>query len=431
MPVGESNPKDARAPFAVVVAAIFMSNLDLFIVNVALPSIGRDFGGSSLAGLSWVLNAYAISFGALLVAAGRLGDRIGQRRVFLAGMALFTVASAACAAAPALALLVAARAIQAAGAAALIPTSLALLLAATAPERRSGRVRAWAAVGGVSAALGPVAGGLLVQADWRWVFLVNLPVGVAAIAVGRRVLPHPPPRAAEPWPDLAGAALLTAAIGGLTGGLVEGPSWGWTSGGTIALLAGATASVSWFLWRCARHDRPMFELHLLRRPTFGLATLATFVFSIGFAAMLLSNVLWCQTVWHYSALRTGLAIAPGPAMVPGLAIGAGRLARRFGPVVPRGHRQPPVRRRAAVARPLHHGHPALPHGHAAQHAAHRDGCRPHPAHADSARRPPPCRRNGLAPVLRCTEHGPAGRVGAGRGCAGHRAGHAAVRRPGR
>jgi EmrB/QacA subfamily drug resistance transporter len=331
MPVGVSNLRYARAPFVVVVAAIFMSNLDLFIVNVALPSIGQDFGGSSLAGLSWVLSAYAISFAALLVAAGRLGDRIGQRRVFLAGMALFTVASAACAAAPDLALLVAARVIQAAGAAALIPTSLALLLAATAPEHRSGRVRAWAAVGGISAALGPVAGGLLVQADWRWVFLVNLPVGAAAIAVGRRVLPHPPPRAAEPLPDLAGAALLTAAIGGLTGGLVEGPSWGWTSGGTIALLAGAAVSVGWFLWRCAHHDHPMFELPLLRRPTFGPATLATFVFSIGFAAMLLSNVLWCQTVWHYSALRTGLAIAPGPAMVPGLAIGAGSLSRRFGP----------------------------------------------------------------------------------------------------
>ena len=331
MPVGDSNHRSARAPFAVVVAAIFMSNLDLFIVNVALPSIGQDFSGSSLAGLSWVLNAYAISFAALLVAAGRLGDRIGQRRVFLAGMALFTAASAACAGAPDLALLVAARVVQAAGAAALIPTSLALLMAATPPERRSGRVRAWAAVGGVSAALGPVVGGLLVQADWRWVFLVNLPVGAAAIAVGLRVLPHPPPRAAEPLPDLAGAALLTAAIGGLTGGLVEGPSWGWASAGTIALLAGSAISLAWFLWRCGRHDHPMFELALLRRPTFGPASLATFVFSIGFAAMLLSNVLWCQTVWHYSALRTGLAIAPGPAMVPGLAIGAGTLARRFGP----------------------------------------------------------------------------------------------------
>ena len=129
------------AVFTVVVAAIFMSNLDLFIVNVALPSIGRDFGGASLAGLSWVLNAYAIVFAALLVPAGRLGDRTGQRRVFLAGIAIFTLASAACAAAPDLAVLVAARVVQAAGAAALIPTSLALLLAATPADKRPGRVR--------------------------------------------------------------------------------------------------------------------------------------------------------------------------------------------------------------------------------------------------------------------------------------------------
>ena len=310
-----------RAVFTVVVAAIFMSNLDLFIVNVALPSIGRDFGGSSLAGLSWVLNAYAIVFAALLVPAGRLGDRTGQRRVFLAGIAIFTLASAACAAAPDLAVLVAARVVQAAGAAALIPTSLALLLAATPPDKRPGRVRAWAAIGGVSAALGPVAGGLLVQLDWRWVFLVNLPVGAAALVAGARVLPHPPARDSEPLPDLLGVVLLTAGVAGLTGGLVEGPSWGWSSAGVIALLAGAAVAIAWFLWRCSHHERPLVELHLLRIPAFRSASAAVFVFSIGFAAMLLSNVLWCQMVWHYSALRTGLAIAPGPAIVPALAVG--------------------------------------------------------------------------------------------------------------
>jgi EmrB/QacA subfamily drug resistance transporter len=332
MTVGISNRREPglRAVFAVVVAAIFMSNLDLFIVVVALPSIGRDFGGSSLAGLSWVLNAYAIVFAALLVAAGRLGDRTGQRQVFLAGIAVFTVASAACAAAPGLAFLVAARVVQAAGAAALIPTSLALLLAATPVEQRAGRVRGWAAVGGVSAALGPVAGGLLVQVDWRWVFLVNLPVGAAAILAGTRVLPHPPAQTAEPLPDLLGAALLTAAVGGITGGLVEGPSWGWASAGVLGLLAAAVAALAWFLWRCLHHERPLVELHLLRIPAFRSASAAVFVFSVGFAAMLLSNVLWCQTVWHYPVLRTGLAIAPGPAMVPALAVGAGPLARRIG-----------------------------------------------------------------------------------------------------
>ena len=184
-----------------------MSNLDLFIVNVALPSIGADFGGS-LARLSWILNGYAIAFAALLIAAGRLGDRIGQRRVFLAGVAVFTLASALCAAAPNLGVLVAARVLQAAGAAALIPTSLALLLAATPVHKRAGAVRGWAAIGGVSAALGPVAGGLLVQADWRWVFLVNLPIGIAAIVAGRIVLPHP---AARPGRAAARSARRRAA----------------------------------------------------------------------------------------------------------------------------------------------------------------------------------------------------------------------------
>jgi EmrB/QacA subfamily drug resistance transporter len=337
MPVGLSNSVGAanssrhgKLVFAVVAAAIFMSNLDLFIVNVALPSIGKDFGGS-LARLSWILNGYAIGFAALLIAAGRLGDRIGQRRVFLAGVALFTFASALCAAAPNLGILIAARVLQAAGAAALIPTSLALLLAATPAERRSGAVRAWAAIGGVSASLGPVAGGLLVQADWRWVFLVNLPVGIAAIVVGRRVLPHPAAKPSDPLPDLLGAALLTAGIGLLTGALVEAPGWGWGSAKTVGMFAAAVIAIGWFLARCLSHERPLVELTLFKVPSFGVATAAIFLFSLGFAAMLLSNVLWCQDVWGYSALKTGLAVAPGPLMVPALAIGAGPLVRRLGP----------------------------------------------------------------------------------------------------
>ncbi len=331
MPVGESNsPARSKVVFAVVAAAIFMSNLDLFIVNVALPSIGADFGGS-LARLSWILNGYAIAFAALLIAAGRLGDRIGQRRVFLAGVALFTLASALCAAAPNLGVLVAARILQAAGAAALIPTSLALLLAATPANKRAGAVRGWAAIGGVSAALGPVAGGLLVQADWRWVFLVNLPIGIAAIVAGRIVLPHPEARPDEQLPDLFGAALLTAGIGALTGALVEAPAWGWGSVRTIALFAASAVAVGWFIARCFSHERPLIEMELFRLPNYGAATAAVFLFGLGFAAMLLSNVLWCQQVWHYSALKTGLAIAPGPAMVPFFSLGAAPLLRRFGP----------------------------------------------------------------------------------------------------
>src|ERR1700759_3709399 len=154
-----------------------MTNLDLWIVNVALPALGQGFH-ASLSDLSWVLNAYAITLAALLVVAGRLGDRIGQRPIFLAGVAVFTVASLGCALAPDLGLLVVARVLQAIGAAAQLPTSLALLLAAVPLERRTPATRSWAAVGGLAAASGPVAGGLLVELDWRWVFVVNLPIGI-------------------------------------------------------------------------------------------------------------------------------------------------------------------------------------------------------------------------------------------------------------
>src|SRR4051794_25160967 len=155
-----------------------MTNLDLWIVNVALPAMGSGFASAGhpapLGALSWVLNGYAITLAALLVVLGRLGDRIGQRPVFLGGVVVFTLASLACAAAPTLDALVVARIGQAVGAAAQLPTSLALLLAAVPAERRTRATREWAAVGGLAAAAGPVLGGLLVQFDWRWVFVVNL-----------------------------------------------------------------------------------------------------------------------------------------------------------------------------------------------------------------------------------------------------------------
>src|ERR1700683_1365630 len=164
----------------IVCAGVVLASLDLFIVNVALPSIARDFHGSGLGELSWVLNGYAIVYASLLVLFGRFADRYPREYGFLVGVAVFPVASAACAAATSVGMLVAFRLVQAAGAALLTPTSLGLVLATNDPEHRAGAVRSWTAVGGVSAALGPVIGGLLVAASWRWVFLVNVPVGVAA-----------------------------------------------------------------------------------------------------------------------------------------------------------------------------------------------------------------------------------------------------------
>jgi EmrB/QacA subfamily drug resistance transporter len=327
--VGKSN--HARVAAVVVVLAVFMTNLDLWIVNVALPAMGATFGQAiSLGDLSWVLNAYAITLAALLVVAGRFGDRVGQRPVFLGGVVVFTLASVACALAPSLWVLVLARVVQAAGAAAQLPTSLALLLAAVPVDRRTGATRMWAAVGGLAAAAGPVLGGLLVEVDWRWVFIVNLPIGVFAVIAGLAVLPRPAAREAGPMPDLWGAVLVTAAVAALSGALVEAPAWGWTSGRTLGLLAVAVAAAVWFGRRCVRHSRPLLELDLLRLPRFGLAGTGTVVFGVAFAIMLLSNVLWCQEVWHWSALQTGAALVPGPALVPIVTILTARAVRRVG-----------------------------------------------------------------------------------------------------
>ncbi|MFE9837946.1 DHA2 family efflux MFS transporter permease subunit [Streptomyces sp. NPDC005551] len=331
MTVGKSNSvASGRATTWIVSAGVFVVNLDLFIVNVAVPALSSSFDGASLASLSWVLNAYAIVFAALLVVAGRLADRYGHRRGFLIGLAVFTAASALCAVAPGAGWLIAARALQAVGAATLMPTSLALLLVNTPAERRSRAIRGWAAIGGIAAGLGPVAGGLLVEADWRWVFLVNVPVGVAGLIAGARLLPDARPDREGPLPDLAGAALLTLGIGALALGLVKAGAWGWSSPGVLGALATAAVLGVAFWLRSARHASPVVELSLLRIPAFTVATVAALFFTVAFAAMLLTSVLWCQQVWGYSAIRTGLAIAPGPLVVPVLALTLGPVVQRFG-----------------------------------------------------------------------------------------------------
>ncbi|MBL7553850.1 DHA2 family efflux MFS transporter permease subunit [Frankia sp. AgB1.9] len=320
----------ARAVFAVVCAAVFLSNLDLFVVNVAFPDIHRALGGQ-LSTLSWVLNGYAIVFAALMVPAGRLADRHGHRAGFLFGLGLFTAASAACAASPGLGTLIVARTAQAVGAAALIPTSLALLLAVTPPERRPAAVRGWAAVGGLAAALGPVVGGLLVEADWRWVFLINVPFGVVALVAALRVLPRRRPEVSGAFPDALGVLLLTFGVGLLALGLVQASSWGWTSAKVVGSFTVAALFLAGLVVRSARHPAPVVELSVLRAPGFGPAVCALLLFSVAFAAMLLSIVAYLDAAWGWSPLLVGLALAPGPAMVPPVALAlTGRLVGRFG-----------------------------------------------------------------------------------------------------
>jgi EmrB/QacA subfamily drug resistance transporter len=321
-----------RLVLVIVCAGVVLASLDLFIVNVALPQMARDLHvrGSALVDLSWVLNAYAIVYASLLVLFGRAAERYPREHGFLLGVAVFVAGSAACGAASSLTMLVAFRVVQAAGAALLTPTSLGLILATYPPERRHGAVRAWTAVGGLAAAAGPVVGGLLVAASWRWVFLVNVPIGVAALVIGWRRLPHVPGHPV-PVPDPLGALLVTGGVGALVLGLVKGGGWGWTDARTLAALTSGVAAAGLFGLHTARHRNPLLDRALFRLRSFTGASAVAVFFSAAFGAMLLSRVLWAQDVWHWSALTTGLAIAPGPLMVPLFSfLIAGPLTARIG-----------------------------------------------------------------------------------------------------
>jgi EmrB/QacA subfamily drug resistance transporter len=333
---GTSGGPGVRSPRQVLVitsAGVVLASLDLFIVNVALPQIAHDLGASSLGELSWVLNGYAIVYASLLVFFGRLADRYRRDRAFLLGVAVFTLASAACAASTSVGMLIGFRLVQAAGAALLTPTSLGLVLASYDSERRQGAVRAWTAVGGMSAAVGPVIGGLLVALSWRWVFLVNVPVGIATLVIGWRRLPHVPGHASE-RPDPLGVVLVTLGVGALTFGLVKGSDWGWGSPAIVATLAGSVAVLGLFVLHCLKSRNPLIHPSLFRSRSFTGASVVAIFFSASFGAMLLSIVLWEQSVWGWSALKSGLAIAPGPAMVPLMSfVVAGKLISRYGPAV--------------------------------------------------------------------------------------------------
>jgi len=244
---------------AITATAAFVASLDLFIVNVAFSDIGKDFSGTSLTSLSWILNGYAIIYAALLIPLGRLADRSSRKNGFLAGLALFTVASAACAAAPDLGVLIGARVLQAVGAAALTPTSLGLLLPVFPPERRAVAVRIWAASGALAAALGPAIGGLLVQASWRWVFIVNVPIGVLGFVAAVVAVPDSRDPAVSRRPDLLGAVFAAVAVGALALGLVQGHDWGWSGIRVVGSFVVAVLATAAFWRRSQRHPVPVVE----------------------------------------------------------------------------------------------------------------------------------------------------------------------------
>jgi EmrB/QacA subfamily drug resistance transporter len=290
-----------------------MAFIDATVVNIAFPNIEHSFKGTPLSTLSWVLNAYNIVFAAFLLPAGMVADLIGRRRMLIIGVELFTFASLLCAIAPSPGLLIASRAIQAFGAACLVPAALALVLNAFPPHQRSHGVALLGAVGAASSGIGPTVGGLLIAAsDWRLVFLINIPVGIAAVVLARRKLAESRTPGRRRMPDLVASLLFSIAVAALVLAVVKGQEWGWSSPPIIASFAIAVVLGAAIVWRCRWHRPPMIELSLLRNRTFSVANAATIVTGAGLYGYSLANVLFLTGVWHYSVLKAGLALTPGP-----------------------------------------------------------------------------------------------------------------------
>ncbi|MFL6024906.1 MAG: DHA2 family efflux MFS transporter permease subunit [Marmoricola sp.] len=319
------------AVLGVASLAAFMVFLDTQVLFVAFDDIRSSFPRVSFETMSWTLSAYTIALAAALVPAGRLADRYGRKRVFLIGLVAFTLGSALCAAATSPALLVGFRVVQALGAAALVPASLAVVLSVFPSEKVPAAVAIWGAIAALAAAVGPTIGGLLVdQWGWRAVFLVNLPVGIGAFLLGTRVMPESAEAKHARFPDPVGILLLAGALSLLALGIVQSNQWHWASARTILALAGGVIVLAAFVVRTLDHPHPALDLSLFGARSFRWANIATAAFTIGFTAMFFAQVLFLTQVWGYGIVKTGVAMMPGPAVVMVLAPYFGQLAGRVG-----------------------------------------------------------------------------------------------------
>ncbi len=319
------------AVFAITSIGTIITTLDLSIVNVAFFDIGRDFPNARAATLSWVVTAYNIGFGALLIIGGRTADRLGRKRIFLIGTTGFVGASMLCGIAPNVQTLIAGRALQGLAAAFLTPATLGLLLPAFPAERRTQIVALWGGMGALGVAAGPTLGALLIdQFGWRSAFYVNVPVCAIALVGGWFVLSESPRQVSTHRPDLLGASMITVALASLALAISEGARWGWLSLPTISMFIVAVALVPAFVTRCRRHREPIIDLALFAYRTFSLASTSLLLFNVGFSAAILVNILFLRNIWHYSVLAAGLTTCWASITVAITAGQAGRLAARIG-----------------------------------------------------------------------------------------------------
>jgi EmrB/QacA subfamily drug resistance transporter len=324
--------RDCRRILLIVSLAAFMAFLDATIVNIAFPALQRAFPEERSSSISWVLNAYNIVFAALLVPAGQLADRYSQRKLFLFGLALFTLASGCCAIAPTLMALIAFRMVQAVGAAILIPTGMALLLPAFSPGEQIKAIALLAAVSGVAFAAGPSIGGALVNSvGWQAIFIVNLPVGLMTLLMASRFIGESQRgRTGSQFPDLLGALTMLVGIGLLALAIVQGNSWGWLDRRTCLSVLAAVCLILTTIWRARHREAPAIQLDLFKARRFTVANIAIFAFAIGLSAKLLCDVLFMTSVWHYSELQTGAAVSASPLITAVFAGSAARLSIRIG-----------------------------------------------------------------------------------------------------
>jgi EmrB/QacA subfamily drug resistance transporter len=323
------NPKRRTIwTFVVTSAALFMASLDNLVVTTALPSI-REHLHASLEGLQWTVNAYTLTFAVLLLTGASLGERYGRRRMFVAGLALFTAGSAAAALAPGVGWLIGARAVQGVGAAILIPLTLTLLSAAVSPERRGAALGIWGAVGGLAIAIGPLVGGAVVEgASWQWIFWLNVPIGIVLLPVAWSRLTES--RGPATRLDLPGLVLASLGLLGIVFGVVRGNDHGWTSLTVLPpMVAGALLVVAFAIWE-TRAPEPMLPLQLFRSRAFTMTNVASLLMFFGMFGSIFLLAQFLQVVQGYSPLEAGLRTLPWTAMPVLVTPVAGALSDRIG-----------------------------------------------------------------------------------------------------